>query len=474
MNLDSITVAAVTGGSVTGPPALFSGLSIDSRKVAPGDLFIALKGPNHDAHDFLAEALVNAAGALVGRIPEGLSKGHSLVRVPNTLTALHALARYVRATLSPRVVAVVGSVGKTTTKELVATVLARRFAVAKTTGNLNNTIGMPAEVVRMPEGTEVAVLEMGMSTPGEIKLLSELVRPDVAVVTAIQPEHMANFSSLAGVLDANAEILVGLSRKGTVVANGDDAGARALAGRHSGPVILFSLAKGDATVWASSIAEGPDGTRFVLHVPEGEEPVSLPLPGRHNVANFLAAAAVGVALGMQVGEIARAAGSAIAAPHRGEIHELPDGTVVYDDAYNSSPAALEAAFAAFEALGKGRRLVAVVGDMLEMGRFAAEYHAEAGRTLAGRAALLVAVGEESRRLAENAREAQRVSRPSVNETQPVRLRENVVLEAKDAEAAAALLLPLLQPGDAVFVKASRGMRLEKVVAAILAAKKGAG
>ena len=187
MKSNSVTLAAVTGGTVYGPVSFFSGFSIDSRTVAVGDLFVAIPGPNHDGHDFLSQALAVATGALVSRAvpPDALPDGKCVVRVSDTLAALLAWARYVLDCVRPRVVAITGSVGKTTTKELAAEILARRFSVARTTGNRNNGIGLPLDVAGIAEGTEVAVLEMGMSTPGEIRLLSELVRPAVGVVTAV-------------------------------------------------------------------------------------------------------------------------------------------------------------------------------------------------------------------------------------------------------------------------------------------------
>jgi len=459
VNVDSITVAAVAGGTAQGPAASFSGIALDSRACREGDLFVAIKGPKNDGHDHLVEALQKASGALVSRSValSSLPAGSTLVKVSDTLAALRALAKYVRDTIRPKVVAVAGSVGKTTTKEMTAGLLASRFVVAKTTGNLNNTIGLPAEVARMPEGTEVAVLEMGMSTPGEVRLLSELVRPDVGVITAIAPEHMMNFKSLDGVREANAEILAGMGRESVFVAN---AGSSAIAKRHAGRVLRFAVdaPPGSADVVASEATSDGGSTQFLLHVGGETHVASLPLPGRHNLSNFVAAAAAATALGMSGAEIVHAALALAPSPHRGEVLSLPGDVLVYDDTYNSSPVALEAAYRAFEALAGARRKVALVGDMLELGRFAEEYHLAAGRELAGRADLLVLVGPESRRIAEGARRGGQAA--------------GAIVECADVAAAIGKVAPEIQPGDAVFAKGSRGIALDRFVDALRKGKEG--
>jgi len=453
MNIDSVTLAAVVGGTVQGPAALFSGVSIDSRTVNDGDLFVAVKGPAHDGHDFLRQALEKASGAFVSHaVPAGtVPPGKTLIRVPDTLGALRAYARYVRETLRLKVVGITGTVGKTTTKEMTAALLSRRFSVARTSGNLNNTIGLPLEVARIPDGAEVAVLEMGMSTPGEIRLLSELVRPDVGLVTAVTPVHMMSFGSLDGVMEAKAEILTGISREGVFVVNADDERCRAIGTRHKGKVVRYGLS-GSADlldVTASEIVEEPRETLFLLTVGGRSCGAALPMPGRHALMNFLAASAVATSFGIPVEEIARAAGSLHAARHRGEIRTLPGEVLLYDDTYNSSPAALLAAYAAFETAAAGRRKIAVVGEMLELGRRGPELHREAGAVLAGRFHHLVAVRGDAAALAGGARNAGAA--------------ESSVRIVDSVEAAIPVVAGLIRPGDAVFVKGSRGVRLDVLV-----------
>lgn len=456
MNLDSITIAAVVGGTAHGPAAYFTGIALDSRKAEPGDLFVAIKGPNHDGHDFLAAALEKATGAFVSRLVDAskFPPGRTLIRVADTLAALRTLAKYVRDTVDPKVVAVTGTVGKTTTKEMTAQVLASHFRVAKTTGNLNNTIGLPAELARMRDDTQIAVLEMGMSTPGEIRMLSELARPDAAVVTAVTPVHLMNFSSLAGVMEAKAEILAGLSREGTFVANADDPSCLAIARRHLGPVLRYGLlaSPGELDVAATEVVAEGGGTQFLLHVKGKAHLTSLSLPGRHNVSNFLAAATLCLAVGLPAAEIAHGALELSPARHRGEIRTLANDVLLYDDAYNSSPAALAAAFAAFEGVAKDRRKVAVVGEMRELGKKSAELHAQAGQSLAKRFDVLIAVAGDALTLA--------------NASQKAGPAAGAVTFVASVNEAIPLVTSLLRSGDALFVKGSNGVGLSKLVEAI--------
>ncbi len=462
MKADGITFAAVTGGTVHGPVSFFSGFSIDSRTALAGDLFVAIPGPNHDGHDFLPQALVVATGALVSRaVPaDAVPEGKCVIRVTDTLAALRAWARYVLDCVRPRVVAITGSVGKTTTKELAAGILARRFSVARTSGNRNNGIGLPLEVAGIAEGTEVAVLEMGMSTPGEIRLLSELVRPTVGIVTAVTAAHFGSFHSMDEIEHAKGEILAGMSSESIFVANADDPRSLEIGRRHRGPVLRYGLARGpglDAA--AENVEEEAGGTRFVLTLGGRSAPVMLPLPGRHNVSNFLGAAAAASALGVTAEEAASAASSLRPARHRGEVHLLADDILLYDDSYNSSPAALRAAWPAFLNAAGVRRKIAVIGEMLELGRKSRDFHFEAGRELGGRFDVLVAVRGDAAALAEGALTAN--------------VGTGTVVFATDASEAENVVNGLLRSGDAVFVKGSRGVGLDRLVDA-LAASDGGG
>jgi len=470
VKLGSKAVTDMVGGASQGPSTVFTGISIDSRTIAPGDLFVALAGPTHDGHDFVVQALQKGAGALVSKdLPPDVPLGRAVIRVVDTLAALQALARHLREARKLTVVAITGSVGKTTTKEMTAGLLARRFRTGRSKGNLNNGIGCPLEVARLEEDVEVAVLEMGMSTPGEIRLLSELLRPDVAVVTAVAPVHLVNFASLDDVMEAKGEILAGLPAQGTFVANADDPRSLAIGARHAGRVATYGLsAPSGLYATATDLVDEPGaaGTRFTLHLGGDEAQVVLPLPGRHNVSNFLAAAAVAGVLGMSAQDVAAAAPALGAARHRGEVRELPGGGLLYDDSYNSSPAALAAAFDAFVTAAGTRRRLAVVGEMLELGKDSLTFHREAGKRFAGRCDVLIAVrgpradasipGSEDPAvaIAEGAREAG--------------MAESAVVFAAEAAAATGVVRGLLRPGDALFVKGSRGVGLDKLVEAVAA------
>ena len=445
-----------------GPAGFFSGVALDSRAAQPGDLFVALKGPHHDGHDHLAEALKNAAGALVSRSLSlrSLPAERTLVRVPDPLVALRSLARYARETLKLTVVGITGSVGKTTTKEMTAELLSARFRVARSKGNLNNTIGLPAELARIDEETQVAVLEMGMSTPGEIRLLSELARPDIAVITAIEPVHLVNFASVDGILEAKAEILAGMSRDGILVLNADDERVLSIGKRHRGRIVRYGLSgqPGAAAldVAATEIVAEGGSSRFLLRLGDEVVSVSLPIPGRHSISNFLAAAAVAHVLGVSTAEILEKTAGLLPARHRGEVSVLRGDLLLYDDSYNSSPAALHAAFEGFESVAGARRRIAVVGEMLELGQRSPELHLEAGRKLGGRFDVLIAVGGEAASLAVGAKKAGASA-------EAVHLVENV-------QEAIPLIGQILRPGDALFVKGSRGVQLDRLVDAVTASR----
>jgi UDP-N-acetylmuramoyl-tripeptide--D-alanyl-D-alanine ligase len=462
VRIDSVTLAAVVGGAAQGPAGFFSGVALDSRTAQPGDLFVAIQGPRHDGHDHLTEALQNAAGALVSRSLSlhDLPAERTLIRVPDTLAALRSLARYARETLKLTVIGITGSVGKTTTKEMTAELLSARFRVERSRGNLNNTIGLPAELARIDEETQVAVLEMGMSTPGEIRLLSELARPDIAVITAIEPVHLVNFTSVAGIVEAKAEILAGMSRDGVLVLNGDDERVLAIGKRHRGRIVRYGLSgqPGSAMldIAATEVVTEGGSSRFLLRLGDEVVSASLPMPGRHNIANFLAAAAVAHVLGVATTEILEKAAGLVAARHRGEVSVLRGDLLLYDDSYNSSPAALQAAFEAFESMAGGRRRIAVVGEMLELGQRSPEFHLEAGRRLGGRCEVLIAVRGDAASIAAGATKAGAAA-------ETVHFVENV-------EEAIPLIGQTLRPGDALFVKGSRGVQLDRLVEAVTASQ----
>jgi UDP-N-acetylmuramoyl-tripeptide--D-alanyl-D-alanine ligase len=448
-------VLAGTGGALVGeasPDLAFSSVSIDSRAVEPGALFVAIRGGRKDGHDFLAEARARGArGALVHRdaaAPDGLA----LVRVDDTTRALGALAGHVRRAASLPVVAITGSVGKTTTKDMTARLLAARGPVLKTEGNLNNQYGLPLTLLRLRPEHTAAVLEMGMSAAGEIRTLSRLAEPDVAAITRVAPVHLEFFPSLDAIASAKAEILEGLRPGGTAVLNGDDPLVGRIGSSFAGRVVWFGRDR-RFDVSAEGGHGTASGTRFSLRVAGGAVDVALPLVGPHFVTSFLAAAACAHVLGVAPEQMAAAAATLRPARHRGEVLRLGEGVTLLDDCYNSSPEALEAAVAALGLL-PGRRRVAVLGDMLELGPSSRTLHRERGRSLVGRVDAVAGVGPLTKEILLGADEAGFAT--------------EALHHFATAGDAVAALEGLVSPGDAVLVKGSRGMGLEVVVDALVA------
>jgi UDP-N-acetylmuramoyl-tripeptide--D-alanyl-D-alanine ligase len=453
-------VLASTGGTLAAPAAgerVFTGVSIDSRTIKAGALFVALRGPRFDGHDFLLEAARRSAAAALVHREAPAPAGFTLVRVADTTQGLSDLARHVRRGATLPIVGVTGSVGKTTTKDMTAHLLATRGPVLKSEGNLNNQYGLPLTLLRLAPEHTAAVLEMGMSAPGEIRALSHLAEPDVATITRVAPVHLEFFPSVDAIAEAKAEILEGLRPGGVAVLNGDDPRVRAIGERFRGRVMWFGWGRRHE-VCAESWGGTAFGMRFVLRLGGRMVDVALPLAGPHFVTSFLAAAAAAHVLGVPPEAMAGAATSLRPAPHRGEVRRLGEEVVLLDDCYNSSPEALEAAVVAL-GLSPGRRRVAVLGDMLELGPTGPILHRERGRSLAGRVDAVVGVGPLAKEIVEGAREAG-IPGGSLHH----------FATAADTVAA---LEGLVRSGDAVLVKASRAMRLEAVVDAI-AARFGGG
>jgi UDP-N-acetylmuramoyl-tripeptide--D-alanyl-D-alanine ligase len=440
------------GRVISGDPATeWRGAALDSRRLAGGELFFALPGARVDGHRFVAGALAAGAAAAVVARPVEAPATATLIRVDDTLAALHRLTRAVRRRMPRRLVGITGSIGKTTTKELLAAMLCRRYRVAATPGNLNNLYGFPLALLGIPEETEWMVAEMGMSTPGELGGVSRLGRPDVAVFTNVRPAHLMNFGSLEAIAAAKAELLEGLAEGGLVVANRDDPRVVDIAERHDGPLAWFAVDR-QADYRAIDPQPAPDGasTAFRLRAGDDEVAVRLALHGLYNVENFLAAAACAHRLGIGLDEIAAAAAAARPAPMRGVLYRLPGGARLIDDSYNSSPAALA------RALDSARRIAAerhwaVLGEMLELGDGAPELHQRAGREAARLGfSPILGVGELAREIVRGAAEEG--------------------AEAawfRDAAAAAGAVVERLGAGDLLLVKGSRGVGLDKLVAAIV-------
>jgi len=443
-------VAAASAARAEGTASL-SGVAVDSRQARPGDLFVAIPGARVDGHDYAADAVSRGARALLAeRRPSGVPADFPAVIVPRTTDALLRLGAATKRKLGFRLAAITGSAGKTTTKDFTATILARRFAVEKTPGNQNSQIGFPMSVMNLPRNPDWMVGEMGLSEPGNLSTLSRSFEPDVAAILLVAAAHLQFFASVDAIADAKAEILEGLKPGGTFVANADDPRVAAIAARHRGRVVRFGRGPA-ADVSVRDVVVEADGSRFVLTTPEGEAAVRLPVAGPHQVANFLAAAAIGFAVGVGPSECAAASADLKAAAHRGVLRRHASGALLYDDAYNANPSSMRAALETLAVL-PARRRIAVLGDMLELGAEEERWHREAGAAAVGRSDLIVCVGPRARAIGEGAAAAG--------------FSENAILRVASAEDAAERLAGMLREGDAVLFKASRGVGLERTVAAL--------
>ncbi len=433
-----------------------TGVAIDSRSLRPGDLFVAIRGTRFDGHRFVGDAVARGAAAVLVSDAAALGTPPTPgIVVDDTLRALQALARRVRRDSDARVVAVTGSVGKTTTKEVSAALLETRYRVFRNRGNLNNHIGLPLSLLELRTRPEVAVVELGMSGPGEIRRLVEIAEPDVRVWTNVGEAHAEFFPSIEAIADAKAEILTGASRDAVVVANAaDDRVMRRVAG-FPGRVVTFGIDV-EADVSASAVEDlGLDGVRARLRTPVGLAPVRTRLLGRGNLANVLAAVGVALSFDVPLAAAVERAAAVEAPPHRGRIHRLAGGVAVIDDSYNSSPLALETALATL-ARGPAGRRVAVLGEMLELGGRSMDLHRAAGRgaAAAGVGLLLTVGGEPARALGLAAVEAGAAAAG--------------VFHCETSEEAAARTAASIRDGDVVLVKGSRGVRTDRVVTRLCA------
>ncbi|HEY7132270.1 MAG TPA: UDP-N-acetylmuramoyl-tripeptide--D-alanyl-D-alanine ligase [Candidatus Limnocylindrales bacterium] len=446
-------VAAGDGTLLSRSDRPILGGAVDSREVRPGNLFVALAGERTDGHRFVAAALeAGATGALVSRPPEGVDLAAidaTVVLVDDPLRALQRTASAWRSRFDPLVVGVTGSIAKTSTKEAVATVLGAAMPTLKNEGNLNNEIGLPLTVLRLRSEHRAAVLEMGMYVGGEIRGLAAIGRPEIGIVTAVQPVHLSRIGTIEAIEQAKGELVEALPADGVAILNADDERVRRMASRTRARIMTYGFAP-DADLRAEGVgSRGHEGMAFELVAPgERRAAARIPTLGRLAVHNALAAAAVGLAAGIPLEAIVAALASGWSAPHRAQPVPAGDVTIV-DDSYNASPASVAAALELLAGL-PGRR-VAVLGEMLELG---SEEESAAGHRATGEAAAalvdrLVVVGEGAAAIGGGAIDAG--------------MDPSAVSTVADRAAALELLRDLLEPGDVVLVKASRGIALDLLV-----------
>ncbi|HMK09192.1 MAG TPA: UDP-N-acetylmuramoyl-tripeptide--D-alanyl-D-alanine ligase [Anaerolineales bacterium] len=461
-----LAVEALTGSVTPGSGTPLRAAVIDSREVIPGSLFVALQGEQVNGHDFLAQAFERGArAALVERdrlgrwpvvdlrrgvpplpLPEGCC-----LRVDSTVAALQQIARYWRSRLSLRVIGITGSVGKSTTKEVAAELLERRFRTLRNLGNLNNEIGLPLTILRLTADHSRAVLEMGFYVPGEIALLCDIARPQVGVITNIGPVHLERAGSMEAIVAGKRELVESLppAPEGVAILNFDDERVKAMAGSTRARVFSYGLTA-EADLWADQIVGlGLDGVRFALHHGREHEHIRVPMLGRHSVHTALRAAAIGLVEGLSWEEILAGLQSTHAQLRLVAVPG-PEGSILLDDTYNAAP---ESTIAALNLLAEleGRRL-AVLGDMLELGAYEEAGHRMVGARAAEVVDELVTVGTRARWIAE---EAARAGLPAGH-----------VAQFETAGPAIEALRRRIGGGDVVLIKGSRGMHMDQIVDAL--------
>ena len=439
-----VTAVAQALGLKSDNSARITGWSVDSRSVAPGDLFFALRGPNHDGNVYVEEVLRKGA---VAAVANDVKPGVVLV-VPDTLDALQTTASWARTQWGGDVIGVTGSAGKTSTKDVIAAMLAASMPVGKTIGNLNNHVGLPLSILRLPSEARVAVLEMGMNHAGEIRDLCAIAKPRIGVVTNVGYAHMEAFDSIEGVAAAKRELIEGLSADGVAVLNADDPLVAKFRDVHRGYTLTFGI-NSPADVRGEDLHLTDHGVSFSV----GGLRFESALVGRHSVFNILAGLAVASLYGIGFAKLVDVVRDLAAPPMRGQ-RIVHDGVVVLNDCYNSNP---EAARAMIEVLRDtpAKRRIAVLGEMLELGRWSEPLHRDVGRYAAASGIdVLIGIRGEACHLVDAAREAG--------------LAVNAAFFFSDATAAGEHLRRIAQPGDAILFKGSRGSHVEHALERFLA------
>ena len=449
-------IAMALGAKALGSPmGVPSGASIDTRTLEPGDIFFALKGERVDGHEHVTSAFERGASCAVIKDADRAHAGRFALVVEDPEIALFELARLVRSRTSAAFVTVTGSAGKTTAKDFTAELLRARGEVLATRGNLNNHLGVPLTLARLETDHWAAVIECGMSHAGELSRLVRLIRPRVALVTNVAAAHLEYFASVDEIAAAKAEIFETLGPGDTAVAPADDPRIAIRALGTAGSARLFG--SGDkSSIRATNVSMSLEGSWFQLQAGSARASVSLPVPGPHAISNFLAAATVAQALDLPLEVIAERAGLLKAGFNRGAVKRLQDDILLIDDTYNSNPKALLSAIDTL-ALANDRRRVACVGEMLELGAGSAKLHREAGAAIGTRVDLLLGVGALANEILIGASSLPPQAKKAFGTS--IELASNIS--------------SLVRSHDAVLVKGSRGVRMERVVEALMAAHPGA-
>jgi UDP-N-acetylmuramoyl-tripeptide--D-alanyl-D-alanine ligase len=435
--------------SVSFGDVMVKGVSIDSRKIEEGNLFVPFKGENADGHRFVEDAINRGAAAAFWQKDVPNPPSHiPLIMVDDTLTALQELARSYRNELEVKVLGITGSNGKTTTKDMAASLLGLKYRVSKTEGNYNNHIGLPLTILRLSEDTEMAVLEMGMSAKGEIEFLTKLARPDAVIITNIGESHLLDLGSREAIADAKLEIILGLKDQGIIIYNGDEPLLRERLADYDGPGKMKTFGRtGDNDLYPIKIDQNTQGNTFMTN--EEEVEFHLPVLGTHNILNALAAMLAAEFFGVAYSKMNEGFAGLKLTNMRMELVRGANGVSIINDAYNASPTSMKAAIELVSSLSGFGRKILVLGDMLELGPQEKEFHHQIGSSLdAGKIDYAVTFGSLGEFIAQGAKEALGADR---------------VFSFEDKEALNQKLKQLATGDALVLVKASRGMKLEEVV-----------
>ena len=440
---------AVDGILVCGDPETeISGISIDSRKISQGDLFIPIAGERFDGHDFIAPSLLSGAAASLTHKDVPPQENKVIIRVDNTQKALADIARWYRSLFGIPVVAVTGSVGKTSTKDMVASVLAQKFKVLKTQGNFNNEIGLPLTLFNLEKGHSAAVIEMGMSNAGEISRLARIAAPHIAIITNIGVSHIENLGSKENIYRAKMEVLDGMDKNGILILNADDDMLQKADEMTDLKKVYYGI-ENKADFSADDIRkDGEKGTYFKVKASGKDYSVHIPSPGLHNVYNALAAFAAGMELEIPAEEIIKGISEFSSGKMRLNIFEHK-GIKIIDDAYNASPQSMEAALNVLMDISSGRRTIAVMGDMLELGEISSDAHYSVGAFAASKGVdFIAAVGSRSSFIEKGALDSG--------------CRQESIRIFKTNEEVNLFLGNFVKSGDVLLIKGSRGMKMEQI------------
>ncbi|MEI7637926.1 MAG: UDP-N-acetylmuramoyl-tripeptide--D-alanyl-D-alanine ligase [Syntrophus sp. (in: bacteria)] len=452
-------VLAATGGTLQGgllrDGILFEGVSTDSRQCSSGNLFVALQGETFDGHHYLDQAIQKgAAGLLIHRRTEKTPQDLPVILVRHTLMALGDLAHFWRQKFSPTILAITGSSGKTTTKEMAAAILGRGRKILKTEGNYNNLIGLPLTLFNLKHDNTTAILELGTNQRGEIARLTKIAAPEIGLITNIGPAHLEGFADLTGVAEEKKDLFLNMPPEGTIIINHDDPFLRRSGDSWTGRCVYFGLKEG-ADVGAEKITyRHAQGTSFTLRIGEEHQEVIMPIAGEHQVMNALAAAASAWAAGVTIADIGQGLTNFSPVPGRMEVLPLKNGTFVINDTYNANPSSVGAALKTLKTLkGRGRSVV-VLGDMLELGDQEELWHQEIGGLLADTGVDRVYL--RGRLAGATAAGASKQGLPA----------SSVILR-EDPEAITSDIISYAKDGDWILVKGSRRMKMEAIVEMIV-------